>query len=243
MVSFIISDVVGDQLDVIASGPTVMDPSTFKDAFLILEKYQFTGQVPLSVIKYIRQGAKGSLVETPKRLDNCDNFIIANNATALEAMALMAKGLGYRPLIVASNLKGDPVNMARWIAAEIKKGGFRKYDALILGGETSPALPKHHGKGGRNLHFAAETMMAMSDFEANWAMAGISTDGLDYLTGYAGAIVDKHTLASAREKDLNVFEYLENFNSLALLKKTGHSLIDTGATGTNVGDVAVYLYK
>jgi glycerate-2-kinase len=110
-----------------------------------------------------------------------------------------------------------------------------------MGGETTPRLSANAGKGGRNQHYAAASMLAMENYPGQWLVASISTDGSDFLPDVAGAIVDKDTVERARAKGLNMRDYLDRFDSYSLLKAIGGSLVVTGDTGTNVGDIALYL--
>ncbi len=243
VVSLIISDVVGNDLSAIASGPTVPDPTTFNDAQLVLEKYRLIAALPASIKEYIEQGCDNKAKETPKQLANADNFIIGKNALALEAMAHTAKQAGFKPLIVTHELAGETETAAKEIAAEIKTGRYRDYDALIFGGETAPQVPAKAGKGGRNQHFIALIMEAMRDYPGEWLAASVSTDGQDYNTGVAGAIADNSSHGISLEKGLDARKYLGEFDTYSLFEEIGRSQIITGDTGTNVADVAVIVKK
>lgn len=239
--SLIISDVVGDDLDVIASGPTVPDSTTFNDALYVLRKYDLLEKAPYNVVEYITSGCRGRQAETPKMLNNCDNFIIGNNRVALEAMAEKAQDLGLKPHIATSELKGDTSLVAYRIANEIKSGRYRGFSVVLFGGETTPKLPEQCGRGGRNQHYAAVSMLAMKDLQSPWLVASVGTDGSDYLPDIAGAMVDERSLELARVSGINVETYIENFDSNSLFSKMGRSLIITGPTGTNVSDIILYL--
>ncbi len=241
VISLVISDVVGDGLDVIASGPTVADPSTFKDAYAVLQKYGLLEKAPQNTVSFIRRGYEGAEAETPKELGNCDNYIIGHNRMALEAMSEKAKDLGLKPSIVTAEMTGDTSTVAYGLAGEIKDGRYRGFDVVLLGGETTPALPENAGKGGRNQHYAAVSMLAMQDCACPWVVASVGTDGSDYLPDVAGAMVDNRSLAAARAAGLDVEDYIEKFDSNTLFTKMGRSLIVTGPTGTNVSDIVLYL--
>ena len=243
VVSLIISDVIGNNLDVIASGPTSPDSSTFEDANLVLDKYNLTLKVPYSVLDYLDRGRKGQVPETPETLDNCRNYIIGDNLLALEAMAEQAKILGLNPCILTSELRGDTAAVARIRAEEIISGNYPDCDAVILGGETTPTLPENHGKGGRNQHYVAVSMQYMKDYPGEWTIASTGTDGSDYLPEVAGAIIDNYSWNRAMEKGIGISLYVEKFDSNTLFSKMGNSLIITGGTGTNVGDIIVYVLK
>ena len=243
VVSLIISDVIGNNLDVIASGPTSPDSSTFDDAYSVLEKYDLVSKIHGSVLDYLDSGRKGQVPETPKTLDNCRNYIIGDNMLALEAMAEKASSLGLKPKIVTSEQKGDTAAAARMRAEEIMEGKYPEYNVVILGGETTPTLPEDHGKGGRNQHYAAVSMHYMKDYPGKWVIASTGTDGSDYLPDVAGAIVDNHSLELAVKNGIDVSSYIERFDSNTLFSEMGNSLIITGSTGTNVGDIIVYILK
>ncbi|HEY94144.1 MAG TPA: DUF4147 domain-containing protein [Dehalococcoidia bacterium] len=243
VVSLIISDVIGNNLDVIASGPTSPDSSTFNNAYSVLEKYNLISKIPGSVLDYLDIGRKGQVPETPKTLDNCRNYIIGDNMLALEAMAEKASNLELKPYIVTPALKGDTSTAARARAAEIISGKYSDYNVVILGGETTPTLPEDHGRGGRNQHYAAVSMEYMKDYPGEWVVASLGTDGSDYLPDVAGAIVDNHSLETAAIKGIDISSYIERFDSNTLFSELGNSLIITGNTGTNVGDIIVYVME
>jgi len=241
VVSLIISDVVGDGLDVIASGPTAPDPSTYRDALGVLQKYGLLERVPRAALDFIRSGCIGLQAETPKRLRNCTNHIIGNNRVALEAMADKAAHLGIRPCIVTSEMSGDTSRYAYAMADKVKKGSYRGSGALLIGGETTPTLPQNAGKGGRNQHYAAVSMLAMRGYASPWLVASVGSDGSDYLPDVAGAMVDDRSLDAAKASGLDVEEYVRRFDSNTLFSRMGRSLIKTGPTGTNVSDILLYL--
>ena len=241
VVSLVISDVVGDDLDAIASGPTVADPTTFADASKVLKKYGLTEKAPRNAVGFINRGCEGTEAETPKVLFNCDNYIIGNNRTALEAIAEKARDLGLKPSIVTSEMTGDTAGLARSVAADMINGKYRGFDVVLLGGETTPTLPENSGKGGRNQHYAAISMLAMKGCACPWVVASVGSDGSDYLPDVAGAIVDNRSLDTAKAAGLDVEDYIERFDSNTLFTKMGRSLIVTGPTGTNVSDIVLYL--
>lgn len=243
VVSLIISDVVGNDLDTIASGPTVPDRSTFSDAYNVLKNHGLLPETPLSIVDYLKKGCAGEITETPKILDNCHNFIIGDNRMALEAMRVKAVEMGFKPLIVTAEQKGDPSLMAKLRAGEILDSKYKEHDVILIGGETTPKLPVNHGKGGRNQHYAAVSMVELKDYPGEWVMAGAGTDGSDFLTGIAGAIVDRESTNAAAAKSIDIRGYLDRYDSHSLLRVLGNSLIETGNTGTNVGDIAAYIFK
>jgi len=241
VVSLILSDVVGNDLAVIASGPTFPDPSTFSDAYEVLERYNLSARAPRRVIDFLRKGCLREVAETPKTLDNCYNYIIGDNGLALEAMQRRAKEIGLVPFVVTSQQIGDTTAVAWSRADEILNMRYAGYNAILIGGETTIKLPASAGRGGRNQHYAAVSMLAMAHYLGQWIVASVGTDGSDFLPDVAGAIVDQNSLEIARSKRIDVKSYIERYDSNTLLDSIGNSLIITGDTGTNVGDVIVYL--
>ncbi len=243
MVSLILSDVVGNGLSVIASGPTFPDPTTFADAHGVLARYGLLDRVPPGVARVLMDGCRGRVAETPKRLSSCHHHVIGDNRLALEAMQRKAKKLGFAAYIVTDEQRGDTATVARLRAGEILASKYAGYNALIIGGETTPRLPDDVGRGGRNQHYAATSLLAMRDYPGQWLVASVGTDGSDFLPDVAGAIVDHSSLERARAMDIRVESYLGRYDSNALLARLGNTLVVTGDTGTNVGDVALYLLE
>ncbi|MBI4332284.1 MAG: DUF4147 domain-containing protein [Chloroflexi bacterium] len=243
VVSLILSDVIGNDLDVIASGQTCPDPSTFSDAYRVLEEYDLLSRAPKGIIDFLARGCQGQVEETPKSTGNCINHIMGDNTLALQAMFQKAKELGLGPYIVTAGQKGDTATMARLRAAEILSHKYTGYDVVLIGGETTSVLPKVAGKGGRNQHYAAVSMLAMKRHTGEWVSASIGTDGSDFLPDVAGAIVDSGSLARAKARGIDVESYVRQYDSNTLLNRIGESLIVTGNTGTNVGDLIVYAFR
>jgi glycerate 2-kinase len=241
VISLILSDVIGNDLATIASGPTFPNQSTFSNAYEILKRYGLLTKAPRSVTEFIMKGCRGDVAETPKTLNNCYNYIIGDNSLALEAMSSKAKEMGLKPYIITARQKGDATSVARSRAKEVLEHRYAKYDVLLIGGETTIKLPACVGKGGRNQHYAAVSMLAMAQYPSQWIVASVGTDGSDFLPDVAGAIVDQNSTDTAKAKGIDVKSYIERYDSHTLLDRIGNSLIITGDTGTNVGDVVVYL--
>jgi len=241
VISLILSDVIGNDLTTIASGPTTPDPSTFADSYNVLRRYNLLSKAPKRVIEFIERGQRGEAPETPKTLNNCYNYIIGDNKLALEAMAAKARELGFNPYIITSQQTGDTAKVAYSRAQEILGYKCTGHSVLLIGGETAIRLPPNAGMGGRNQHYAAVSLLAMAGYPGQWVVASVGTDGSDFLPDVAGAIVDRDSLNTARNNQLDVEAYIARYDSHTLLKSIGNSLIVTGDTGTNVGDVIVYL--
>lgn len=238
IISLIISDVIGDKLDTIASGPTVANTSNFSDSLMVLEKYNLASKVPESVINFLNR--ESNKQEQSLQLDNVDNYIIGNNRLALEEMKIKAEELGFFPLIITEKQEGEPGEVAKQRALEIKEGKYDKYNLLIIGGECCPVLPNNHGKGGRNQHYVAVSMLEMKDCSKEWVVSSVSSDGRDFSLGVAGGIIDNNSFKVAKEKGIDVEKYINNYDSNTLLKEIGSSLVETGHTGTNVSDFIIY---
>ena len=241
VVSLILSDVIGNDLAVIASGPTSPDLSTFSDAYEVLKQYNLVAKAPKTVTAFLRKGCLGKIAETPKTLNNCYNYIIGDNKLALEAMLRKAKEMGLAPYIITTQQKGDTTAVARSRANEVLNTKYAGYDVILIGGETTMKLPASAGRGGRNQHYVAVSMMAMEQCPNQWVVASVGTDGSDFLPDVAGAIADKNSLDNAKAKGIDIKSYLSRYDSNTLLDQIGGSLVITGDTGTNVGDVIVYL--
>ncbi|MEW6375326.1 MAG: glycerate kinase [Thermodesulfobacteriota bacterium] len=247
MLSFILSDVVGDPLDVIASGPTVPDPSTFEEAWEILEKYSLFKEIAPSIQKYLLSGRKGKVEETPKPGDvvfeRVFNTLIGSNIIALRAAEKEASSLGLNTLILSSLIVGETREAARFhsaIAKEVISSGnpIPKPACIISGGETTVTI-KGHGLGGRNQEFALAAALEISGVEKVVLLSG-GTDGTDGPTDAAGAIADNTTLKRAQSLGLGSKAHLENNDAYPFFQKLGDLLI-TGPTHTNVMDVRILL--
>ncbi len=243
VITLIISDVIGNDLSTIASGPTYADFTTYQDALAVLDKYNLIDELPSNVIALLRNGAKGKLPETPKHLDNCDNFIIADSKPALQAMKQKAMELGFNPFIITSQQKGETTAVAVNRSFEILNGKYGEYDALIMGGETTPVLPQNCGIGGRNQQYVAASLSILSNLTGEWLIAGMGTDGSDYMPGIAGAMADNDIVQNIQKYSLDIGSYICRYDSNTLFESVGSSLIITGDTGTNVGDIMLHLFK
>lgn len=233
--SIVLSDVIGDRLDTIASGPAYPDKSTVQEAFNILKKYKLT--LKESVLKALSQ-------ETPKKLNNIETKVTGNVSELCKAAAHTAKSLGYTPFILSTTLECEAKEAGYFlssIAREIARGnevGIKPPCAIIAGGETTVKV-RGKGLGGRNQELAlaaAKGIAGMKDI----LIFSIGSDGTDGPTDAAGGIVDGNTLDRLQEKGLDIDKILDNNDSYHGLEAVG-GLIKTGATGTNVNDMAVIL--
>ena len=243
VLNLVLSDVMGDPLDSIASGPTVPDPSTFSDARKILKKYGLWLNAPVSIRKIISEGAKGLLEETPKPNDlvfeHVHNVIIGNNRTSSQAAFDCLRSKGLSTLLLAKMLEGEAKEVGKVLANlanEVCKSSISKSLGVVAGGETTVTVVGE-GVGGRNQELVLSAAMKLED-SAGCVFASLSTDGVDGPTDAAGAIVDGATLKRARRLGLDPEKYLLNNDSYSFFLKLG-DLIFTNATGTNVNDVSV----
>ncbi|NLB74462.1 MAG: glycerate kinase [Firmicutes bacterium] len=247
VVSLLLSDVIGDDLDVIASGPTVPDTTTFATALDVLARYDLTQRVPANVLSHLQAGARNEHPETPKPGDavfqNVVNVIIANNAGAINAAAKCAGSLGYNPMVLSSFVQGEAREVARVMAAiarEIAVSGrpIPRPTCVIAGGETTVTL-KGKGTGGRNQELALQASLDIENID-NILILAAGTDGTDGPTDAAGAIASGNTLAAARGLGLSARDYLANNDSYHFFEAIG-DLVVTGPTGTNVMDIILIL--
>lgn len=246
--SLILSDVIGDKLDVIASGPTSPDTTTYADALKVLDKYGLIGKTPKIIIEVLRKGAKSLIPETPKEGDkifnNVENIIIGSNRIALDAAKKKAEELGFNTEIISSDLAGEARYVGKWLAEEVRKRGSaevqknKKPVCLISGGETT-VIVKGNGLGGRNMELALAFATEIDGIDGITLLSA-GTDGTDGPTDAAGAIVDGETVKKARDAGLDPAEYLANNDSYNFFKKIG-GLFITGPTETNVMDIQIIL--
>ena len=247
VISLVLSDVIGDAVDIIGSGPTAPDSSTFADCLSIIEQYGVGKMIPGVVRGFLQKGAAGEAAETPKAGDpifhRVQNLIVGNNRVALSAAKERAEALGYHTLVLSNSVDGEAKKVAVDHAAIAKDvlaghGRVNRPACIISGGETTVTI-EGDGLGGRNQEFALAAAVEI-DGMAGVVVLGGGTDGTDGPTDAAGAIVDGTTLQRAREKGLDARDYLQRNDSYPLLKTVGDLLV-TGPTMTNVMDLRVVL--
>jgi len=247
LLCLLLSDVIGDHLEVIGSGPTAPDPSTFADALAVLDKYALRDRVPAAVRRRLEQGAAGEIPETPKPGDplfrrTC-NLVVGSNRLAVDAAAAMARKLGLRPLVLSTMIEGETREAARFHAAivrEILASGrpARPPLCLISGGETTVTL-RGNGLGGRNQEFVLAAAIELAGLPGVVVLSA-GTDGTDGPTDAAGAIADGATLARAERLGLDPRRFLAENDSYRFFEPLG-DLLKTGPTNTNVMDVRLLL--
>ncbi len=247
VITLLLSDVVGDPLDVIASGPTVPDPTTFKECFKILSDYGIWHLLPSSVKKVFEEGIADMVPETPKPGDpafkKVQNIIVGNNRLALNSASDCARKNGYEPIIITSRLQGEAREVAKVIGAIVEEigcgdGMVKPPACLLLGGETTVTI-KGNGKGGRNQELALALSIHLRNLPG-WSGFVAGTDGTDGPTDAAGAWIDSSTWKTAIQKGLDPSSYLANNDSYNFFDSMG-LLIKTGPTRTNVMDIICIL--
>jgi hydroxypyruvate reductase len=247
LITLMLSDVIGDSMDVIGSGPTVPDQSTFGDAMAIVRKYELERSIPATVLHHLERGVRGEVPETPKPGDpafqKTQNLIVGSNRLAVDAAQQKAKQLGYHTMVLSSVIEGETREVARVhaaIAKEIVAAGrpLRRPACIISGGETTVTL-RGTGKGGRNQEFAAAAGLDLAGVD-NVVVLSAGTDGTDGPTDAAGAMADGTLAARLESLGLSAAAMLARNDSYHIFEKAG-GLIKTGPTRTNVMDVRLLL--
>ena len=248
ILSLILSDVIGDPLDVIASGPTSPDQTTFQDALKVIKRYDPGDKIPEKAHLILIRGAAGEIPETPKEgnpVFACvQNIIVGSNKKAIETAKREAESQGYQTAVISTELQGEARDAAAWLASkaiEVRRGlagGSQRKICLISGGETTVTV-RGNGMGGRN------TELSLAFAQEIKGMKGITllsagTDGTDGPTDAAGAIADGGTIEKAEAAGINPGDYLKNNDSYNFFKAAG-GLFLTGPTGTNVMDLQIIL--
>jgi glycerate 2-kinase len=246
VLSLIISDVVGDDLESIASGPTAPDPSTYLDALAVLARYSLVGAVPASVRKTLRDGMLGRIEETPKAnskvFRRVHNLVVGSNELSCREAADLFRRRGYATTILTTRIQGEASEVGKRFSGLLvemrEKSSPSRPACFIAGGETTVTV-RGRGVGGRNQELALSVAIGIAGLDGVH-FASMGTDGLDGGTNAAGAIVDGGLIERALRKGLHADSYLERNDSHAFFKKVG-GLIMTGATGTNVNDIMIAL--
>ena len=234
VLSVVLSDILGDPLDSIASGPAYPDASTSEEAFAVLKKYDLT------VPDHVKEALRG---ETPKAVDNAENVITGNVTALCDAAMKSAEKLGYKPLLLTTTLDVEARDAGAFLAAvarEIKRGGnpIAPPCAVILGGETVVHV-RGKGKGGRNQELALAAAKGIAGL-SDTLIFSVGSDGTDGPTDAAGGMVTGEFAADCKKQGLSIDDYLNDNNAYAILKQMD-GLIVTGPTGTNVNDLTVVL--
>ncbi len=245
--ALLLSDVIGDPLDVIGSGPTAPDPSTFADALAVLEGFGLLKRVPGSVRQRLDRGARGEIPETPKPddplFDRVSNVVIGNNQIVVDAAASRAAGLGYRPHVLTRSLHGEARRAARELVAigrgiRAGRGPVGPPACVIAAGETTVTVTGR-GHGGRCQEFALAAALEMEGIDG-MAVLAAGTDGTDGPTDAAGAIADGESASRARRQRDDPQRRLDDNDSYPLFARLA-DLVVTGPTNTNLLDLYLVL--
>jgi len=246
VISLILSDVVGDPLDTIASGPTAPDETTYSDALNVLHRYSLWDRTSESIRRRLENGVEGRVRETPKYGDKIFkkvfNLVVGSNLVASIAAIERASILGYNSVLLSTRIEGEARHVGTVFAGIAKEAANSGYPvpaptAVVIGGETTVSVTGS-GRGGRNQEVALSAAMRLEELDA--VIAALATDGIDGPTDAAGAIVDGFTIKRARDIGLNPLESLRNNDSNSFFRSLGDEII-TGPTGTNVNDLTLIL--
>ena len=243
VISLILSDVVGDDISTIASGPTAPDPTTFKDALGIIEKYALEDEMPSKAMSFLRAGFAGDVPETPDGDDpvfnSVKNIVVGNSALALTSAEKKAKELGFRTLILSSSFTGDTRELSLFhagVAREILTNERPiPSPACIISGGESTVVVEGKGKGGRNSEFALNFATQIMGLKGVYGLF-VGSDGTDGPTDAAGAFARWDSVEKAHKMGLDAMEYLKNNDSYSFFEALD-DLIITGPTRTNVMDI------
>jgi hydroxypyruvate reductase len=247
--ALLLSDVIGDPLDVIASGPTAPDAATFADALAILERFDLKGRAPATIVDRLERGARGLVPETPKPDDpvfaRVTNIVIGNNRLVVDAAAARARALGYAPHVLTRSLEGEAREVAGRLvdlARQIRdgRGPVAAPACVIAGGETTVTV-RGRGLGGRCQEFALAAAIALDGVEGVVALAA-GTDGTDGPTDAAGGVADGRSAQRARALGHDPLARLQDNDSNPVLAALG-DLVVTGPTNTNLLDLYLLLVE
>ena len=244
LLTLALSDVIGSPLDVIASGPTVPDESTWTDAWAIVEKYGLDDALPASVRNRLQAGLAGDIPDTPKPHDpvfeNSNTLVVADNHTAANAALAKATELGYNTILLSTYVEGEAAEVAKVLVGlgrEVQDSGqpVPAPACLILGGETTVNLGDNPGKGGRNQELALAASLALQHLQGI-TVVSLATDGTDGPTDSAGGLADHGTVQRGELAGLSASHHLRRHDAYPYLRTTS-DLLMTGPTRTNVNDL------
>jgi len=248
-ISLILSDVIGDPVQSIASGPTAPDSTNFAQAMNIITKYALADKAPVKIMNHLKKGLSGEIPETPDAEDAVfklvTNYIIGNNALALHKLKQAADKNGFNSILLTDQLQGEAREIARLMAGIIKSGmksGFpvAAPGCILLGGEPTVTL-SGKGKGGRNQEITLAILQELKYCTSEFYFCSLGTDGTDGPTDAAGAWIDEKTMTNVKNKNLSMADYLNRNDSYHFFKQIDQ-LVITGPTRTNVMDLIFCLF-
>lgn len=244
LITLALSDVIGSPLDVIASGPTVADASTWTDAWAVVEKYDLVDKLPPAIITRLRAGLASAIADTPKADDpafaTTQTVVVADNRVAAEAALAQARAFGYQTMLLTTYVEGEAAQVAKVavaLAKEVRATGqpLSPPACLVLGGETTVTLGATPGRGGRNQELALAAAVALQN-TPGVTIVSLATDGSDGPTDSAGGMADQGTVARGVAAGLNAADHLRRHDAYDFLQAT-NDLLRTGPTQTNVNDL------
>jgi glycerate 2-kinase len=244
LVTLALSDVIGSPLDVIASGPTVPDATTWQDAWQIVQRYELQEELPPTIVDRLQAGLRGEVSDTPKAGDaifaKSQTQVVADNRIAAQAAATQAQALGMNTLLLTTYLEGEAAHVGTVAAALGKEicafeTPLAPPACLIMGGETTVALGAQPGQGGRNQELALSAALALQGWPGI-TVVSLATDGTDGPTDSAGGLADSETVARGRAAGLDAEAHLRGHDAYPYLQAT-RDLLRTGPTQTNVNDL------
>lgn len=240
IIALLLSDVVGNDLQVIASGPFTADATTYGDAWRVIKKYGIKKDLPNSVLNFLQKMKNKN--NHKKRLKNVRQFILADNTNALMYAKKIGTKKGYDTYVI-SEMQGEAKYVAHAICAKIFSRPVKRATLYLYGGETTVTLPKRYGQGGRNQEFvlACLNYIQVHNSRYKFCIASVATDGIDFIAQSAGGIIDDSSLKFCQEKKLNVRSFLEKHDAYNILSKINSNIRVGKPTGTNVGDIAAFL--
>ncbi|KYK20496.1 hypothetical protein AYK21_06195 [Thermoplasmatales archaeon SG8-52-2] len=243
IISLIISDIIGDPVEFIASGPTCLDSTTYNDAQKVLFKYGLWEKLPSSIKKVIKDGVQGKIPETLKNkqiFKDTYNFIVANNIIACNAAKKKAEELEYKTILLTNSLEGEAKEMGIYLAERATNYLKNVKNIVFISGGETTVTKKGNGKGGRNQEMVLSSVEKLAGKDI--VFSSFATDGIDGNSDAAGAIADEYTLKRAERKNMDPKKYLDNNDSYEFFKNLNDLLI-TNHTGTNVMDIQVLVKK
>jgi glycerate 2-kinase len=251
VISFILSDVVSDRIDMVASGPTVPGMSRFDDVVKLLKMNKLWAKTPAQVVSYLSRGQRqekktNDILGDARDFPHVTNILLGGNRDALLAAAKQARDLGYTPLILTSMAQGEARDIAAFFAGIVSDTArfgqpVQALACLIFGGETTVTVTGE-GIGGRNLEFCLSAAIHIRHFNQNVLIAAMGTDGNDGIADAAGAMITQYTFDKGMSIGINAYDYLHNNDSYSFFEQVG-GLLHTGPTGTNVMDIGIAIIQ
>ena len=242
VIVLVLSDVVDNDVSVIASGPFSVDEGSFQQSIDLLMEYEIADKVPSNIMGFLQENVGR---DGPCEISlNVDHAILADNNTALAAIRDLSTRQGI-DVVMQTGLQGEAKEVAADICSNIQRHKISKATLFLYGGETTVSLPETHGDGGRNQEFVVACLnhLKRTPFSDNWCLLAIGTDGVDFIDDSCGGIIDHSSLENVISNGIDLGAYLEKHDSFHLLERLHSTITVDGTTGTNVGDIMMVLVK